>query len=361
MLGIAVYPDKTLFEDDAKYLKLAHDYGYQRVFMSMLQIDINDPKKSIRRLKETIKYANELNMLVMLDIHPMVFDYLKLKEDDLSYFHKLGVDTIRLDSGFNGRIEAMMSTNQYGIKIDLNMSNNTHYLDLILDYQPQIQNISGSHNFYPQRFTGLSLDSFIKCSTRFKENHIHSAAFINSLEANISPWPIFDGTCTLEDHRDLPIDIQVRHFKMLKMVDDLIIGNAFASEEELKVVKEIYDDPIDYLNVCFYDDVTALEKQIVCCLHDYRGDASKYMIRSSHNRKNYFKESIKASNTVRDIHRGDILVLNDDYGQYKGEVQIALVDRIGDQRINVVGRIVEEEMILLEQLKPFQKFILKEQ
>lgn len=223
MLGIAVYPDKTLFEDDAKYLKLAHDYGYQRVFMSMLQIDINDPKKSIRRLKETIKYANELNMLVMLDIHPMVFDYLKLKEDDL------------------------------------------------------------------------------------------------------------------------------------------IIGNAFASEEELKVVKEIYDDPIDYLNVCFYDDVTALEKQIVCCLHDYRGDASKYMIRSSHNRKNYFKESIKASNTVRDIHRGDILVLNDDYGQYKGEVQIALVDRIGDQRINVVGRIVEEEMILLEQLKPFQKFILKEQ
>ena len=107
MIGIALYPDKTTFKEDVAYLKRAQRYGYQKVFMSMLQIDIQDPKKSIRRLKESMAFANELGMLVMLDIHPMVFDYLKMKEDDLSYFHDIGVKILRLDSGYNGRTEAI--------------------------------------------------------------------------------------------------------------------------------------------------------------------------------------------------------------------------------------------------------------
>ena len=68
MIGIALYPDKTTFKEDVAYLKRAQRYGYQKVFMSMLQIDIQDPKKSIRRLKESMAFANELGMLVMLDI-----------------------------------------------------------------------------------------------------------------------------------------------------------------------------------------------------------------------------------------------------------------------------------------------------
>ena len=67
-----------------------------------------------------------------------------------------------------------------------------------------------------------------------------------------------------------------------------------------------------------------------------------------------------ANQHIRNIQRGDILVLNDNYGQYKAEIQIALKDRAGDPRINVVGRIKEDEMLLLEQLKPFQTFELKE-
>ena len=99
---------------------------------------------------------------------------------------------------------------------------------------------------------------------------------------------------------------------------------------------------------------------MVCTIHDYRGDASEYMIRSSHHKQKYAKESILAHQHIRNIQRGDILVLNDNYGQYKAEIQIALKDRAGDPRINVVGRIKEDEMLLLEQLKPFQTFELKE-
>ena len=360
MIGIALYPDKTTFKEDVAYLKRAQRYGYQKVFMSMLQIDIQDPKKSIRRLKESMAFANELGMLVMLDIHPMVFDYLKMKEDDLSYFHDIGVKILRLDSGYNGRTEAMMTHNPYGITIDVNMSNDTHYFNLIQDYLPQYQNLSASFNFYPQRYTGLSLETFQSCLRHFKNAHIQTAAFITSQTAQVTPWDISDGLCTLEDHRDLPIDIQARHMKMLKCVDDIIIGNAFASEEELKIVQKVMSTSVDYLHVTFNEDASEQEKQMVCTIHDYRGDASEYMIRSSHHKQKYAKESILAHQHIRNIQRGDILVLNDNYVQYKAEIQIALKDRAGDPRINVVGRIKEDEMLLLEQLKPFQTFELKE-
>lgn len=55
------------------------------------------------------------------------------------------------------------------------------------------------------------------------------------------------------------------------------------------------------------------------------------------------------------------MILNEAYGQYKAELQIALCDRLADSKINVVGHIVEDEMILLDAMCPFQKFQLKEE
>lgn len=360
MLGIALYPDQTVFEEDIEYLELANRYGYKLVFMSFLQIDINNPKKSVDRIRETIRYANEIGMEVTLDIHPMVFDYIKSTADDLSYFHELGVSTIRLDSGFNGRQEAQMTHNPYNINIEVNMSNETNYLDLIHSYFPDRTKLRGSHNFYPQRYTALSLDSFIRCSRKFQDYHIQSSAFINSNEAKLMPWPVSEGHCTLEIHRGLPIKTQTKHMKMLGMVDNIIIGNAYASESELKDVSDVYNDSMDVLNIEFYDDVTELEKEMILKYkHEYRGDHSEYVIRSSKNRGRYNNCSLPAHERVRDIHRGDILLLNQDYGQYKAEVQIALCDRKGDPRINVVGKIKGEEQILIDYLKPFQCFLFK--
>ncbi|MEG0367577.1 MAG: phospho-sugar glycosidase domain-containing protein, partial [Coprobacillus sp.] len=192
------------------------------------------------------------------------------------------------------------------------------------------------------------------------EKHIHTAAFITSQCADISPWPVSEGLCTLEQHRSLSLELQARHLKMLNLTDDILIGNAYASEEELKEVKQVNENSIDTLNVVFYEGVSDLEKRMVCETHDYRGDASEYMIRSSHNRRKFSNDSVVKHDIIRDIHKGDILILNDDYGQYKGEVQIALKDRDGDDRINVVGRICEDELILVDALKPYQQFELRE-
>ena len=360
-LGISLYPDKSTLQEDIVYLQKAKNLGYQRVFMSFLQIDIKNPMRSIQRMKESARIAHEMGFIVALDIHPMVFTYLKSGEEDLSYFHEMGIDILRLDKGYDGRMEAMMTHNPYGIRIEINMSNQTHELERILDQNPDRGCLCGSHNFYPQRYTGLSLSAFLESCDHFHRHHCPGAAFITSQHASISPWPVSEGLCTLECHRNLPIEVQAQHMKMLQAVDTILIGNAYASENELQSVKNVMEKKIDQLSIHLQEGCSALEKEIVFAnVQEYRGDASEYVIRSGKGRMKYQKKSLPAYAIPQDIHRGDILILNEDYGQYKGELQIALCDRSRDHRINVVGKIVEEELLLMEALRPFQKFVFVE-
>ncbi|MGL5918175.1 MAG: phospho-sugar glycosidase domain-containing protein [Cetobacterium sp.] len=49
------------------------------------------------------------------------------------------------------------------------------------------------------------------------------------------------------------------------------------------------------------------------------------------------------------------------YGHYAGELQIAKKDMENTGKTNVVGRVREEELYLLDSIEPWEKFILKEE
>ena len=48
------------------------------------------------------------------------------------------------------------------------------------------------------------------------------------------------------------------------------------------------------------------------------------------------------------FHRGDVVVLNDNLGHYKGEVEVILKDIPNDGERNLVGKIPENEMMILD-------------
>ena len=97
-LGISLYPERSTLEKDKAYLDLAHKYGFKRVFTSLLQIT-DDKEKVLKEFKDVIDYANQLDFEVMVDINPGLFDQLGISYDDLSFFHELGADGVRLDIG----------------------------------------------------------------------------------------------------------------------------------------------------------------------------------------------------------------------------------------------------------------------
>ncbi|MBM6860437.1 DUF871 domain-containing protein, partial [Clostridium saudiense] len=280
---------------------------------------------------------------------------------DLSFFKEIGADGLRLDMGFTGSEEALMTFNPEGLKIEINMSNNTRYIDTIMDYMPNKENLIACHNFYPHNYSGLNFDHFMKCTENFTKYGLRTAAFITSQnEDTFGPWPVTDGLPTLELHRNLPIDVQAKHLIALGNINDIIISNCYPTDEELESLGAMRKDMVTF-NVVLNESTPEVERRILFEeMHFNRGDVSDNFLRSTQSRVKYKGHNFALFNAPEIIKRGDIIIESSEYGHYAGEVQIALNDMINSGKSNVVGHIREEEIFILDYIKPWQKFSFKE-
>jgi len=357
-LGISVYPNHVPMDKTIEYIKLAAKYGFKRIFTCLISAEGKSTEEIISEFKVMLDVANNYNMEVIADIDPTVFKSLNASIDNLKVFKDMGLSGIRLDMGFSGFEESVMTFNNFRLKVELNMSNGTKYLDNILSYKANVENLYGCHNFYPHVYTGLSYEHLIKSSKQFKELGINTAAFVNSSSATFGPWPVSEGLCTLEIHRDMSIEVQAKHLWATGLIDDVIIGNAFASEEELKTLSEIDKNILEF-NVELEKDITEIENKIVLDeFHFNRGDVSDYVVRSTQSRVKY-KGTPFPPHNVPDMKKGDILIESDLYTRYAGELQLALRDMKNSGKTNVVGRVVKEEVFLLDYIEPWGKFKFK--
>lgn len=84
---------------------------------------------------------------------------------------------------------------------------------------------------------------------------------MTSQHGNMGPWKVMEGLPTLEDHRDLPIEVQAKHLLMTGLIDDIIISNAYATDEELYALSKI-NLSMPTLNIELNPDISNLEKRL---------------------------------------------------------------------------------------------------
>lgn len=359
-LGISLYPEKSNIVEMKQYIDKAHKIGVKKVFTSLLQI--TKPVDDIIAEFQTInQYAKDKGMEVMVDVSPRIFDQLNISYNNLTFFKEMKADGLRLDATFSGQEEALMTFNPHHLKIEINMSNDVHTLDTIFDYAPNKYQLLGSHNFYPHRYTGLSVEFFEKCSQRFINRGIRTAAFVTSQNRKtFGPWPVEDGLPTLELHRDLPLDVQIKHHISLGLVDDILISNCYPSDEEMQLLANLNLDILT-LDISTVPNLSDVENDILFnMLHFNRGDINDNLIRSTQSRVKYKGTHFPITNAVDIIEPGDILIESSEYGHYAGELQIAKTKMKNSGKTNIVGKIREEELFLLETIKPWQKFMFRQ-
>lgn len=355
-LGVSIYPNMDSKENIINYLTLASKYKVTRVFTNLLKV--SSSKEDVKNLFYDINtHAKQLGMEVIIDVAPSCFEELDITYDDLSFFKEINADGIRLDEGFDGAIEAKMTRNPYGLKIEINASMDTAYVDQILAFDANKSKLITCHNFYPQRYTGLGFDYFKKCSLKYQDLGLNVAAFVfsNNKDA-FGCWPEYDGLPTLEAHRDFSMDLQIRHLSATKLIDDIIISNCYPKQEEFEMINDI-----DFSKLCLKLDLnpnnTDLENEIIFEYdHIVRGDMSEYMARSTMPRITYADSSISAHDTNSQLKVGDVVILNDDFGRYKGELHIILKEMPNDGKKNVVGKLSVNEDILIPYLTPWKAF-----
>lgn len=351
-MGISVYPEHSTEEKDYAYMKLAAKYGFTRIFTCLLSV--NESKEVImEKFTKFMKKSHELGFIVGVDTNPDVFLHLGATPYNLKPFHDMGVDIVRLDGHFSDREDIAITHNSYGIPIEFNGSSNTA-LDLMIERGADKHNMVVCHNFYPQKYTGLGWDKFMEFTNKYKALGLPVAAFVSSNNKNtFGPWPVYAGLPTCEMHRDLPIDLQVRHLLATNKIDDILIGNAYATEEELKAISKVDTTKITF-RLKVSKDATDDEKNIIYNYpHFGRGDASDYIVRSSLPREEYKNKTIPYRKYDKEFFcKGDVVVVNDNLAHYRGELEIVTKNIANDGERNFVGRIPENELILLDLLKP---------
>ncbi|MGL5296439.1 MAG: DUF871 domain-containing protein [Culicoidibacterales bacterium] len=353
-LGISIYPLQSSYEQNSAYIQRAAALGYTRIFTSFLEAD-NDPVIAAEQLeiyRVILKEAQQLGMNVFLDINPEIVKLLKIDPTDFQFFVDLGVKGVRLDGAFNGFYEAYLTYNSYDIAIEINGSFDSGYVNSIVDLGGNKQQLLTCHNFYPEADTGLSVACFDSCHARHKSLGLHTAAFVTSQEGGrLGPWDANDGLCTLERHRYLPIEQQAQELYQAG-IDDVIIGDAFASDRELVALAQL-QSTVTTLIVEMTDNTI----DIFAHIFQNRWDYSDVVIRDVMSRK-LFKhlEIMPQTEQSRQIEAGTILVNNDLYGRYKGEVLIALQPMVIDSRRNIIGMVQEQSRSLLAAVTGGRRF-----
>ena len=355
-LGISVYPEHSTYEDVFAYMKKAGELGFKRVFTCFLSVK-ESKEELVKNFSKFCQVAHECGLTVSADTNPEVFAHIGATPYDLSVFHEIGLDIIRLDGHFSSQEDAAITRNPYGIKIEYNASGNIAFRNLIETGADQ-ENMCFCSNFFPQRHTGMGMERYIELTSRYKKGGFRVASFVSSNAKNtFGPWPVYEGLPTLEMHRGLPIDLQARHLLAMNLCQDILIGNCFADDEELVALSKMDMTKIT-IRVDTVDDLTDTEKEILAWnKHNNRGDGNENIIRSSFPRVVFKGKSIPPrTDKGFTAHRGDVLIVNDNLEHYRGELWIVCHDIEVSNEYNVVGRVPENEQILLDWVRPDAPF-----
>lgn len=375
-LGISLYPEQETLEEMGAYMDLASRYGFTKIFSSMFSVP-GEPEEVKAYFKKLCDLAHEKHMEVCIDANSAMFEKYHASATDLSVFKEIGVDEIRMDMCFGDQRDQQLVDNKEGITIQFS----AFMVDVVL---PVVKGLSDPsqvvmcHNFYPQRYTGVSRDDFKRINQVWTQMGTKIAAFITSNDPSAhGPWPVKDGLPTLERHRYQPIDFQVRDL-IAHGVDTIYFGNAFASEQELKAAKEaaekmecakaesefetfaralmpnlgekrivLHPDLVEGLNETESAILLTFDK------HSDFGDSNEFMLRSRITRMIYGKESIPPRTCEQKTFvKGDVLIVNDNLKHYRGELQICRSEMENDGQRNLVGHLNEEEVTLIEMITP---------
>lgn len=99
-LGISVYPEHSTYEDVFAYMKKAGELGFKRVFTCFLSVK-ESKEELVKNFSKFCQVAHECGLTVSADTNPEVFAHIGATPYDLSVFHEIGLDIIRLDGHFS--------------------------------------------------------------------------------------------------------------------------------------------------------------------------------------------------------------------------------------------------------------------
>ena len=330
--GVSVYSGLKDYskENNLKYLEKIKNHQIDFIFTSMHISEASDKDR-----EDFLKSLLSLNIPIVVDFSKKTYSY--------------DIDNIiipRLDYGFEIEdIKEMLKKHQL---IELNASTVTEdYLISLKDHGLDLKRFRVSYNFYPKPYTGLSYESVEKSNSLFKKYGLTTIAYLPS--TNQKRPPLYKGLTTIEDQRYQDLETNISELLAIGL-DGCCVGDAYISDEEFDILDNTNNVVLNLdLMTTNLDEIEILKK-----VHQARIDESPYLIRSSSTRG----IKLKANNTIN-LDKYMVVIDNENYLRYGGELSIIKQKIENDNNMNVVGTINQKSRKTVDLIKGRCHFTFK--
>ncbi len=351
MLGISVYLSEERQAQNAEWIERAASFGLTSIFTS-LHIPEDDHRTYKHLLQDLGDLAKQHEMELLADVSPQSLGHLGLDWDSIESLLEWGLAGIRADYGFSSSQIVELSK-----KMKLGINASTIFAEELQEWLGlglNASNVEAWHNFYPRPETGLDRAFLIERNQFLKSMGITTMAFVPG--DGVLRGPIFAGLPTLEKHRDGSPAAAAAELMNSCHTDKVLIGDHSVKDETLSQLAKISEGVVplrvELLSAQHHGDL--FNK-----IHTNRMDPARDVVRSVESRS-YAQQGQQKwePNNQLDRKKGMVTVDNILYGRYAGEMQITRADLPQDERVNVIARIIEEDLPLLDEIKAGTKFQL---
>ena len=260
---------------------------------------------------------------------------------------KLRIWALRIDYGFSREeIEAMAEK----MPIVLNASTTTaEDAAAIAEHGKPVM---AMHNFYPRPETGLDEDYLRETTKLLQRAGLKVLAFIPG-DAQ-KRGPVFEGLPTLEDHRNVLPSAAFADLVLNYGIDEIFVGDPGISQKEIDRITRFCQEGILSIPCEIQENWHHLYDQVFTC----RMDSPKKLIRFQESRIYSCQGQTVEAENCAERTVGALTVDNLRYGRYSGEIMLIRSDLPADHRVNVIGRVPENALLLLDHIRRGSKFTL---
>jgi len=345
-LGFSIYIG-TGKQKNIEVINKAAKTGMKVAFTS-LHIPEESNVDFLSQTADILAACKNAGIEVMADVGPRTVEKLKLKS--INELKDLGIQYIRIDYGFS--VDEIIRLSKI---INVVFNSSTLLPREIVMFKAagtDLTKFAACHNFYPKPKTGLSLEKVTKINEHHSGSQITTMAFVPG--DGIRRGPLHEGLPTVEEHRDMPVLEAALQLFTQSSTDIVLIGDIDVKDQTWKQLSDLAKG-IVRLRV----ELLPMYKHLADIVHHDRTDSSEYVIRSVESRMYASTgKSITAIGTDK-INTGDILISNELYKRYSGELEIARCAMDGSPKINVIGRIAEDDLVYLPYIHEGMGFLLE--
>jgi uncharacterized protein len=293
-----------------------------------------------QEVEKMLKSLKSMGYKLLVDVSPRSLQAMSCTTfEELA--HTYHIDVLRADFGFT--LEDLVKLSQ-SVSLCVNASMSEAGLQTLVEKAKFP--IMAMHNFYPRVETGLDLIQLKDKNIPFKLLNVPVLAFIPS--DIMTRGPMHEGLPTCEVHRNGSLLKAVVELKQ-NGIDGVVVGDGICSEKMTQLCNTFLQDEVLSLPIQVDSKFEYLINQIMTI----RSDSPNAVCRFLESR--LYATSGQAIESFNCIYRdkGSITIDNKKYLRYSGEIQILKQDFMADERVNVIGKVIDHT--LLDLLSPGMK------